>query len=173
MKQRCAGWRASALLLEPQRRSKKCGPLPHFHTTQNFPHSRTDPRVTDAPSSFTRLLCGEPRRCVGVAGEGGGGLQRMHVHDVVLAPGFWRRKSLNGHRRALFVHQAPSRRSQEVRGGRWHSRARGGMVADSSPHAASPCLLPACVPSFAHWCHAQAPVPPQAWTLIWQRRFVM
>ena len=30
------------------------------------------------------------------------------MHDVILAPGFWRRKSLNGHRRALCVHQAPS-----------------------------------------------------------------
>jgi hypothetical protein len=67
--------------------------------------SRTDPRVTDAPSSLTRLLCGEPRRCVGVAGT-----------------------------------RVP----------------RAAWWLDSSPHAASPCLLPACVPSFAHWCHAQA-----------------
>ena len=42
-------------------------------TLPNFPRCRTDPGVTDAPSSFTRLLRGDPRRCVGVAGEGGGG----------------------------------------------------------------------------------------------------
>ena len=45
---------------------RKCGPL---HTTiQSFPRPRTDPEDTDAPSAFTRLLRGDPRRCVGVAG---------------------------------------------------------------------------------------------------------
>jgi hypothetical protein len=56
-----------------------------------------------------------------------------HNHD--LAPGFWRR-SLNRHRHTLFVHQASSRSTQEVRGGRWRSRARGGMVVPS-PRLAS------------------------------------
>ena len=34
----------------------------------------------------------------------------------------------SSHRRALFADQAPLRRAQEVRGGRWKSRAKGGMV---------------------------------------------
>ena len=72
------------------------------------------------------------------------------MNDVVLAPCSCRRKSLSGHRRALGVQQAPSRRAQEVRGG----------VAGARVLGAAWWLIPVPMrPRLASYLHLSPPLP--------------